>query len=169
MTKRSLLLSAMDVDWIVWRYVPRTRGVRWLWACQQRLRRSVRRTVTASALPWTARSSNAHLSCWRLLPRPWKPVTVTALMALFTWKLRSELWPVIFGKISGKVCRVASENTIIEVLKAKCLPSLYYGLEACPIHKSQITSLLSTVWWINFRSVWITLQRCLIGLCQFSA
>ena len=26
-------------------------GVRWLWACQQRVRRSVRRTVTASALP----------------------------------------------------------------------------------------------------------------------
>ena len=38
-------------------------GVRWLWACQQRVRRSVRRTVTASAIPWTARSSNAHLSC----------------------------------------------------------------------------------------------------------
>jgi len=37
--------------------------------------------------------------------------------------------------------RVASENTVIELLKAKCLPSLYYGLEACPINKSQIRSL----------------------------
>jgi len=30
---------------------------------------------------------------------------------------------------------------LIELLKAKCLPSLYYGLEACPINKSQIKSL----------------------------
>jgi len=34
-------------------------GVPWLWACQQRVRWSVRRTVTASAtaMPWTAWSS----------------------------------------------------------------------------------------------------------------
>ena len=31
---------------------------------------------------------------------------------------------------------------LIELLKAKCLPSLYYGLEACPINKSQIKSCL---------------------------
>jgi len=30
---------------------------------------------------------------------------------------------------------------IIELLKAKCLPALYYGLEACPVNKSQIKSL----------------------------
>ena len=30
---------------------------------------------------------------------------------------------------------------IIELLKAKCLPALYYGLEACPLNKSQIRSL----------------------------
>ena len=37
--------------------------------------------------------------------------------------------------------RFTSENTVIELLTAKCLPSLYYGLEACPINKSQIRSL----------------------------
>ena len=46
-----------------------------------------------------------------------------------------------FNCIFGKVGRVASENVVIELLKAKCLPSLYYGLEACPINKSQIRSL----------------------------
>ena len=32
-------------------------GVRWLWACQQRVSWSLRRTVTASVMPWTAWSS----------------------------------------------------------------------------------------------------------------
>ena len=27
------------------------------------------------------------------------------------------------------------------MLKAKCLPCMYYGLEACPVNKSQIKSL----------------------------
>ena len=40
-------------------------GVTWLWACQQRVRRSVRRTVTSAAMPWIEQSSNAHLSRWR--------------------------------------------------------------------------------------------------------
>ena len=46
-----------------------------------------------------------------------------------------------FNAIFGKVGRIASENVIIELLKAKCLPALYYGLEACPVNKSQIRSL----------------------------
>jgi len=46
-----------------------------------------------------------------------------------------------FNCIFGKVGRVASQNTLIELLKAKCLLSMYYGLEACPINKSQIRSL----------------------------
>jgi len=43
-----------------------------------------------------------------------------------------------FNAIFGKVGRIASEDVIIELLKAKCLPALYYGLEACPVNKSQI-------------------------------
>jgi len=46
-----------------------------------------------------------------------------------------------FNSIFSKVGRIAYENVVIELLKAKCLPSLYYGLEACPINKSQIKSL----------------------------
>jgi len=43
--------------------------------------------------------------------------------------------------IFGNVGRIASKDVIIELLKAKCLPVLYYGLEACPVNKSQIRSL----------------------------
>ena len=46
-----------------------------------------------------------------------------------------------FNAIFGKVGRIASEDVIIELSKAKCLPALYYGLEACPVNRSQIRSL----------------------------
>jgi len=35
----------------------------------------------------------------------------------------------------------ASEDVIFELLKTKCLPSLLYGIEACPVNKSVIKSL----------------------------
>ena len=41
----------------------------------------------------------------------------------------------------GKVGRIASEDVITELLNAQCLPALYYGLEACPVNKSQMRSL----------------------------
>jgi len=41
----------------------------------------------------------------------------------------------------GKVGRCASEEVIVELLKMKCLPVLFYGLESCPLSKSQIKSL----------------------------
>ena len=41
--------------------------------------------------------------------------------------------------IFGKICRIASKNFVI--VEYKCLPCMYYGLEACPINKSLIKSL----------------------------
>jgi len=38
-----------------------------------------------------------------------------------------------FNSIFDKVGRIAYENVVIELLKAKRPPSLYYGLEVCPI------------------------------------
>ena len=45
-----------------------------------------------------------------------------------------------FNAVYGKVGRCASEDVIVELLKTKCLPSLLYGIEACPINKSVIKS-----------------------------
>ena len=45
------------------------------------------------------------------------------------------------ASLAKSFVRVAHENVVTWLLKAKCLPSLYYGLEACPINKSQIKSL----------------------------
>jgi len=38
-----------------------------------------------------------------------------------------------FNSIFGKVGRFASEEVVISLLKAKCLPGVLYGLEACPL------------------------------------
>ena len=37
--------------------------------------------------------------------------------------------------------RLAAEPVTVELLKSKCLPSLYYGLEACPLSPADFKSL----------------------------
>jgi len=46
-----------------------------------------------------------------------------------------------FNAIFGKVGRLAAELVTVELLKSKCLPSLYYGLEACPLSSADFKSL----------------------------
>jgi len=43
--------------------------------------------------------------------------------------------------IFGKVGSVASEEVVLELVKCKCLPILLYGLECCPLSKSDVKSL----------------------------
>ena len=43
--------------------------------------------------------------------------------------------------IFGKVGRVASEEVVLQLIKTKCIPSLLYGLEACSLVKSELSSL----------------------------
>jgi len=37
--------------------------------------------------------------------------------------------------IFGKVGRIASEETVLELIKTKCIPALMFGMEACPLKK----------------------------------
>ena len=46
-----------------------------------------------------------------------------------------------FNALFGKVGRNASEEVIVQLLKMKCLPILFYGLDCCPLNKSQMKSL----------------------------
>ena len=41
----------------------------------------------------------------------------------------------MFGKF-----RVASSEVVVQLFKSKCLPVMYYGLEACPVNESQTKS-----------------------------
>jgi len=43
--------------------------------------------------------------------------------------------------MNGKIGRVANEDVVLQLLSSKCLPSLMYGLEACPLVKSDLSSL----------------------------
>ena len=43
--------------------------------------------------------------------------------------------------ILGKVGRAANEEVMVQLLVSKCIPILMYGLEACPLIKSQLLSL----------------------------
>jgi len=43
--------------------------------------------------------------------------------------------------IFGRLGKTASKEVISELLKSKCLPILLYGLEACPLNKTNLRSL----------------------------
>ena len=43
--------------------------------------------------------------------------------------------------IFGRIGRIASEEVIIQLIKNKCIPVLIYGLEVCPLTKSDLKSL----------------------------
>ena len=64
----------------------------------------------------------------------------------------------------GKVGRCASEDVIVELLKTKCLRSLLYGIEACPVNKSVIKSLEFV---INnaFRKIFATKSCDIVNEC----
>jgi len=47
--------------------------------------------------------------------------------------------------IFGKVGRLASEEMTLQLIKSKCIPVLLYGLVACPLNKSQLSSLDSVM------------------------
>jgi hypothetical protein len=47
-----------------------------------------------------------------------------------------------FNAIFGKVEHRASEEFILQLVKTKCLPTLLYGLEACPLNSADERSLV---------------------------
>ena len=59
-----------------------------------------------------------------------------------------------------------SNELIIELIKTKCFPVLHYGLEACPLRKSQY-KLNSTDYVINssFRIIFDTRSQEVIDVC----
>jgi len=43
--------------------------------------------------------------------------------------------------IFGKVGKIVNEDVLLQLLSSKCMPSLMYGLEACPLVQSDLSSL----------------------------
>jgi hypothetical protein len=56
-----------------------------------------------------------------------------------------------FNSIFGKVGRNASEEVLFQLIKSKCLPILYYGIDACPANSTTKQSLEFTMNRIMFK------------------
>ena len=46
-----------------------------------------------------------------------------------------------FNAVFCKVGRSASPDVVLQLVKSKCLPALCYGVNVCPVNKSQTASL----------------------------
>jgi len=51
----------------------------------------------------------------------------------------------VANAIFGKIGRLASEEVILQLIVSKCMPMLLFGLEACTLNKSQLSSLDFTI------------------------
>jgi len=68
-----------------------------------------------------------------------------------------------FNAVFGKVGRIAS-NFGHQLIKTKYFPVLYYGLETCPLRKSQFSSL-NFVINSTFRKVFDTRSQDVVDIC----
>ena len=66
----------------------------------------------------------------------------------------------------GKIGRVASEEVVVELVKCKCLPILLYGLECCPLNKSDVKSLDFAVTYFLMK-LFKSVNFDLINECRF--
>jgi len=64
----------------------------------------------------------------------------------------------------GKVGRIVSNEVIVQLIKTKCFPVLCYDLEACPLRKSQF-STLNLVINSTFRKIFDTRSQDVADIC----
>ena len=70
-----------------------------------------------------------------------------------------------FNAVYGRIGRAASEEVILSLVKAKCLPVLLYGLDACPVNATDTRSLDFTVNRILMK-IFCTYSTEIIANCQ---
>lgn len=46
-----------------------------------------------------------------------------------------------FNSIFGKIGRTASDEVVLRLVQSKCMPAMLYGMDACPVTRSQANSL----------------------------
>lgn len=70
-----------------------------------------------------------------------------------------------FNSVYGRIGKAASEEVILSLVKAKCIPVLAYGLDVCPLILSDIRSLDFTVTRILMK-IFGTYDKDIIFHCQ---
>ena len=71
-----------------------------------------------------------------------------------------------FNSIFGKIGRTASEEVVISLIRAKCLPILLYATEVCPLLSRNVQSLEFTVTRL-FMKLFCTGSAAVVKDCQF--
>ena len=75
-----------------------------------------------------------------------------------------------FNSLFGKIGRIASEDVIVQLVKTKCLPVLYYNcLEACPLKKPQLSAVDLPSTALSGRFFPHALKKWLMGVNRYSA
>jgi len=65
--------------------------------------------------------------------------------------------------IFGRVGRIASEDITSQLINTTCIPILLYGLEACPLHKSDLSAIdfvINRLFMKLFRTTNIDVAKC---------
>jgi len=70
-----------------------------------------------------------------------------------------------FNSLYGKIATTASEEVTLSLIKAKCIPCLLYGLEACPLGTMEMNSLNFAVKRTLFK-IFRTNSNDIIQSCQ---
>ena len=70
-----------------------------------------------------------------------------------------------FNAVYGKIGRSASEEVILSLIKSKCLPCLLFGMEVCPLNKTELRSLNFTVTRVLMK-IFRTYSDIIIKECQ---
>ena len=70
------------------------------------------------------------------------------------------------NSIFGKVANAASEEVMLHLVNSKCFPMLLYGLEACPLNKSENNSINFTAMRF-FMKLFRSSNSDLINECMF--
>jgi hypothetical protein len=112
-------------------------------------------TQDGSKIPWV--KSCKYLGIEMLSSRSFKCVFDTAKKSFYK----------SFNAIFGKIGRYASEDTVVHLLKIKCLPVLLYGLNACPVSASDHKSLDFTIF-RTLAKIFGTFSQEIIKECRLS-
>jgi len=71
--------------------------------------------------------------------------------------------PRAFNAVFGKVGKVASPDVVVQFVKTKCLPILYYAIEGCPTNKFDVLSLQYV---IDIRKIFSVKSKDVVHECE---
>ena len=69
--------------------------------------------------------------------------------------------------VFGKIVKFASADVILHMLQSKCLPSLLYGLEACPVNTTESKSFEFALFRV-YCKIFGTFSKVFIDECSSS-